>query len=173
MGQQKDNSLKRRRFFFWLDEKIDEERALVQRAKILKKKRIYTRTLREALWVIPDLREGSFHMLFKLFSKQTQILQDALRLLQDLRAGRLDVLFEMFPELQSQFKDEADEALAEKLDSTLAKIEKLVTSQAPVHQQRAHLDMNHKPKSKSSGKVKREAVKISAEAKMAKMLGSF
>lgn len=64
----------RYKFNFWLDCNKDDELLLAEQVDQLKRERLFTRTIR-----------------------------DGIRLIADLRAGRLDVLFELFPWVRAEF----------------------------------------------------------------------
>ena len=78
----------RQRFVFWLDIEKDHEADIAEAIDSLKQKRSFSKTIR-----------------------------DGIRLIVDLRAGRTDVLFELFPllraKLQADFGGNTDDGLTE------------------------------------------------------------
>lgn len=93
----------RKRYFFWLDITRDSELHIAEDIALLKRKRLFSKTIR-----------------------------DGIRLIIDLRAGHLNVLFELFPQYKVQFKDTTpndDDDNGEDIKIALARIEKLVTRQ--------------------------------------------
>jgi hypothetical protein len=57
----------RLKFMFWLDcAKADEEK-LCEQIEVLKQKRLFSKTIRDGMRLICDLREGQTDVLFELF----------------------------------------------------------------------------------------------------------
>ena len=92
------------RFSFWLDCDKDEELLLAEQIDELKHERSFTRTIRQGI-----------------------------RLICDLRAGRFDVLFELFPELRKCLKEE-DQGSPEEIKAMrkqIARMERLLIQKVP------------------------------------------
>lgn len=57
----------RYRFDFWLDSDKDDELLLMEDIDALKRRRLFSQTIRDGIRLIMDLRRGSFDVLIELF----------------------------------------------------------------------------------------------------------
>ena len=88
------------KFMFWLDAaKADEDR-LIEQIEVLKGQRLYSRTIR-----------------------------DGIRLICDLRAGRSDVLFELFPWVKDGLQAAPAVSADERIHAQIARLESLLLAQ--------------------------------------------
>jgi hypothetical protein len=93
-------SRKRIQFKFWLDIVKDDEYALAEEAIHLKNRRGFSRTIR-----------------------------DGLRLILDLRAGQVDVLFELFPWVKDKLVSQTTHAPTTAIEAQLQRLEAALTAQ--------------------------------------------
>src|SRR5687768_6376800 len=94
---------KRIQFKFWLDIVKDDEYTLAEQALHLKNKRGFSRTIR-----------------------------DALRLILDLRAGQVDVLFELFPWVKEKLQQPASATPTTALERQLERLESMLREQGDI-----------------------------------------
>lgn len=64
------------RFSFWLDSEKDDELLLMEDIDALKADRMFTKTIRDGIRLMIDLRRGSFDVLFELFPDARKHLRD-------------------------------------------------------------------------------------------------
>lgn len=65
----------RERFSFWLDLNKDDELMLAEQIDDLKRRRLFTRTIRDGIRLICDLRRGNLDVLLELFPELKHRLQ--------------------------------------------------------------------------------------------------
>lgn len=94
---------KRIQFKFWLDIVKNDEYALAEQAMHLKNKRGFSRTIR-----------------------------DGLRLILDLRAGQVDVLFELFPWVKEKVEQPTNAAPTTGLERQLERLESILKEQGGI-----------------------------------------
>src|SRR5215204_1231137 len=65
----------RMKFMFWLDCSKADEDALIQQVELLKQERLFSRTIRDGIRLICDLRAGNLDVLLELFPWTKEALQ--------------------------------------------------------------------------------------------------
>lgn len=98
----------RMKFMFWLDSAKPDEDRLIEQVEQLKQNRLFTRTLR-----------------------------DGIRLICDLRAGNIEVLMELFPWVREAMQQPAPVSTDQRLQEQIARLEALLLAQGNVPVQRA------------------------------------
>ena len=93
----------RMKFMFWLDTTKADEEQLIEQVEALKQTRLFSKTIR-----------------------------DGIRLICDLRAGQTDILFELFPWVRDSLNAASTPAIDKNLQEQIARLEAILLAQGNV-----------------------------------------